>query len=87
MNHQNSIAVTFTHPFNDTALTLDLARDIRFSDITKLLYENGFLKRKKGGYQYIIDQNLCSLGEKLGSYAYHGDALDVKIHGLLTILA
>ena len=86
MNNQ-TITVTFTHPFHDSQLTLDLPSNTRFLDITKLLYKNGFLKKKKGGYQYIIDEHLCSLGEPLQSYAYHGNTLNVKIHGLLTILA
>lgn len=81
------LKVTFTHPFYNRTLEMDIPGDTRFLEVTKLLYKNGFIKKKKGDYQYIIDGHLCSLGEKLESYAYTGDELKVKIHGLLTILA
>jgi len=81
------LKVTFTHPFNDTTITMDLPRDTRFLDVTKLLCKNGFLKKKRGGYQYLVDGHLCALGQKLESYAYTGDELLVRVHGLLTILA
>ena len=83
----NNLKVTFLHPFYDKKIEMDIPRNMRFLDITKLLYKIGFIKKKKGDYQYIIDGHLCSLGEKIDSYAYTGDTLEVKIHGLLTILA
>lgn len=79
--------VIFTHPFSGETLTLTLPDSMRFKEVTGLLYENGFLKKKKGDYQYIVDGHLCNIAQQLASYAYTGDELKVQIHGLLTILA
>ncbi|MCI8803380.1 MAG: hypothetical protein HFG01_08605 [Oscillibacter sp.] len=64
----NSIQVRFLHPFTGEALTVSLPRDTRFSGLTALLYEKGFLEPQKPGYRYLYQEHLCGTGRVLGDY-------------------
>jgi hypothetical protein len=84
----NTQKVKFIHPFNETTLETELPYDVCFSDVTRMLYENGFLTRIKGDYQYIINGRLCGLNDRLQSHIppRKPECLEICIHGLLTVL-
>jgi hypothetical protein len=84
----NTQKVKFTHPFNDSCLEIELPCDVCFADVTRMLYEKGFLSRIKGDYQYIIDGRLCGLNDRLQSHIppRKPECLEICIHGLLTVL-
>ena len=64
----NSIQVRFLHPFTGEALTVSLPRDTRFSGLTALLYEKGFLEPQKPGYRYLYQDHLCGENHLLEDY-------------------
>ena len=63
------INVRFLHPTEDRQLTLRLPRDTRFSALTPLLYEQGFVERQKPGYSYLYREHLCGAGHTLADYS------------------
>ena len=67
-----SIEVRFLHPFTGESLALSLPRDTRFSTLTALLYEKGFLEPQKPGYRYLYQEHLCGAGHTLGDYIPDG---------------
>lgn len=81
------ISCVFSHPFEDSALSLMLPDTMTFRQVTKRLYEENFMPRKKADYQYIVNGHLCSLGAAIGSYAACGEEMHIMVHGLLTVLA
>ncbi len=81
------ITCIFSHPFEDRTLTLELPETMTFRQVTKHLYADGFMAKKKADYQYIVNGHLCSLGAAIGSYATHGSRMEIQVHGLLTVLA
>ena len=51
----------FHHPLHpERVLTLELPADTLLRDVTALLYEQGFVAPKRGGYQYLIDGRLAA---------------------------
>ena len=54
-----TIRVVFRHPQGKAPLTLELPRDTRFSALTPMLYERGFLTPQKPGYRYLYQGHLC----------------------------
>lgn len=80
--------VKFVHPFTQVCLEMELPLETRFKEMTAMLYENGFLTRIKGDYQYIIDGRLCGLNDDLQSHIPLSmpDCLNIQVHGLLTVL-
>ena len=80
--------VRFSHPLYDTFYETELDTDITFKEIQKMLIKEGFIAEKKGGYQFIIDDRLCTLGEPLQTYIPSdcADVLEVRVHALLVIL-
>lgn len=62
------IQVHFYHPGKQMSLTQVLSRDTRFSDLTDLLYQAGFLEPQKPGYRYLYQEHLCGLNHTLGDY-------------------
>ena len=82
------MTVRFHHPLNDSTLTLTLPPDMTFAEMTSVLYDKGFLSPRRVGYQYIISDTLCTLNRTVHSYVPDPEAgvVDVRVHGLLTIL-
>mgnify|MGYP001080830566 CR=1 FL=1 len=62
------IQVHLRHPVTGEVLTLTLPRDVRFSALTPLLYEKGFLQPQKPGYKYLYQEHLCGMNHTLGDY-------------------
>lgn len=62
------ITVQLLHPTEDRRLTFQLPRDTRFSALTPLLYERGFVEPQKPGYSYLYQDHLCGMGHTLGDY-------------------
>lgn len=63
-----TIRVVFRHPQGKAPLTLELPRDTRFSALTPLLYEKGFLTPQKPGYRYLFQDHLCGENHLLEDY-------------------
>ncbi len=80
--------VRLHHPLHDTVQELELPASITFLEILKLLYENGFIRKKAGDYGFIIDRRLCALNKSLQSYVplENMDVVDIEINGLLAIM-
>ena len=53
------IQVRFIDFVRHRELTLTLPRDTRFSALTPMLYERGFLTPQKPGYRYLYQGHLC----------------------------
>ena len=64
----NTVQVHFTDFVRHRELTLTLPRDTRFSSLTPVLYEKGFLTPQKPGYRYLYQEHLCGTGRVLGDY-------------------
>ena len=64
----NAIQVRFSDFVKHTELTLSLPRDTRFSALTPLLYEKGFLTPQKPGYRYRCHDHLCGENHLLEDY-------------------
>ena len=62
------IQVRFRLPGKPESLTLSLPRDTRFSALTPLLYEKGFLTPQKPGYRYLFQDHLCGENHLLEDY-------------------
>ena len=84
---EKMISCVFSHPFEARTLSLVLPETMTFRQVTKRLYAENFMPRKKADYQYIVNGHLCSLGAAIGSYAASGKKMHVMVHGLLTVLA
>ncbi|MDO4314272.1 MAG: hypothetical protein Q4C45_00750 [Oscillospiraceae bacterium] len=72
------ISVCFLHPTGDRRLTLRLPRDTRFSQLTALLYEQGFMERQKPGYLYLYQDHMCGASHTLGDYI-PADAAEMEL--------
>ena len=72
------IRVNFTNPANGVTLAADLPRSTKFSAMSGLLYETGFLAPQKGGYGFLINGNLCGASHRLGDYL-DDDALSADV--------
>ena len=81
------ITCLFRHPFEDRTMTLSLPETMTFRQLTKRLYAENFMPKKKADYKYIVNGHLCSLGAFIGSYAGGSDHMEIMVHGLLTVLA
>lgn len=64
----NCVQVHFHHPMKGADLTMELPRDTRFSALTALLYERGFLAPQKPGYRYLYQNHLCGMNHALEDY-------------------
>ena len=64
--------VRFFHPVTKEPLTLSLSDDTRFSALTPLLYEQGFLAPQKPGYAYLCQEHLCGMNHTLADYVPAG---------------
>ena len=64
----NTIQVRFSDFVKHTDLTLDLPRDTRFSELTPMLVEKGFLIAQKPGFRYLYRDHLCGVEHRLGDY-------------------
>lgn len=62
------VCVSFRHPVTGAALALALPRQTRFSALTPLLYEKGFLEPQKPGYRYLYQEHLCGMNHALEDY-------------------
>ena len=58
----------FFHPVTKESLTLSLPGDTRFSTLTPLLCEQGFLAPQKPGYAYLYQEHLCNMNHTLADY-------------------
>ena len=81
------ITCLFSHPFEDKTMTLTIPETMTFRQLTKRLYAENFMPKKKADYKYIVNGHLCSLGASIGSYAGGADHMEIMVHGLLTVLA
>ena len=81
------ITCLFRHPFEDRTMTLTLPETMTFRQLTKRLYAENFMPKKKADYKYIVNGHLCSLGASIGSYAGGAGRMEIMVHGLLTVLA
>ena len=63
-----TIRTRFIHPVKKTELVLALPRDTRFSALTAMLYERGFLEPQKPGYRYLYQEHLCGANHALEDY-------------------
>lgn len=81
------ITCLFRHPFEDRTMTLALPETMTFRQLTKRLYAENFMPKKKADYKYIVNGHLCSLGASIGSYAGGAGHMEIMVHGLLTVLA
>ena len=64
----NTVQVHFTDFVRHRELTLNLPRDTRFSSLTPVLYEKGFLTPQKPGYRYLYQDHLCGENHLLEDY-------------------
>ena len=64
----DTIEARFFNPETQDTLTLTLPRDTRFSALTPLLYEKGFLTPQKPGYRYLFQDHLCGENHLLEDY-------------------
>ncbi|MDO4581087.1 MAG: hypothetical protein Q4B96_00690 [Bacillota bacterium] len=80
--------VRLLHPLNGSHIDMELPTDITFNQISRLLYERGFIQKKAGGYQYIIDERLCGLNYPLATYIPDPapELLTISVNGLLVVL-
>ncbi len=80
--------VRLKHPMYDKTMELDLSPATTFGEITGILYEKGFLEKKKGGYNYTMGKHLCSIDKPLSAYVpgQAPEVLDLQVQALLTIL-
>jgi len=82
-----NIKCKFSHPLYKTFYEAELPSEMTFKEVSAYLIKEGFLKEKKGGYQYLIDDKLCKMGATLGTYLPEGvDCMEIRIHGLLVVL-
>ncbi len=81
------LTCVFRHPFEDRTVTLSLPETMTFRQVTKRLYAENFMPKKKADYKYIVNGHLCSLGASIGSYAGGAGRVEIMVHGLLTVLA
>ena len=63
-----TIQAHFHHPDTKAELTLELPRDTRFSALTALLQERGFVDRRKAGWRCLYQEHLCGMDHALGDY-------------------
>ena len=80
--------VRFSHPLSDAVYETDLPVTTCFRELSALLVKAGFLEDKRGGYHFIIDDRMCARAAALEDYLPEPapETLDVRVHGLLTIL-
>ena len=80
--------VRFSHPLYKTSYETELDISLTFKEIEKMLIKEGFLIEKKGGYQFIIDDRLCTLSKSLETYIpdLQAECVDIRIHALLVVL-
>lgn len=81
--------VNFQHPIKgDAFYQAELPGDMTFKAIAAMLIEKGFIDKKAGGYQFIIDDRLCNLSAALEDYLPWPlpEVTDIRVHGLLTVL-
>ena len=64
----DAIQVRFSDFVKHAELTLSLPRVTRFSALTPLLYEKGFLTPQKPGYRYLFQYHLCGENHLLEDY-------------------
>ena len=64
----DAIQVRFSDFVKHMELTVSLPRDTRFSALTPLLYERGFLTPQKPGYRYLYQDHLCGENHCLEDY-------------------
>lgn len=62
------ITVKLLHPTMDRQMTLELPRETKFSELTPMMYEQGFVKPQKPGYRFIYQEHLCGMAHELGDY-------------------
>ena len=62
------VKVHFFHPAARRRTALELPRDTRFSALTPLLYDAGFLVPQKPGYRYICQEHMCGMNHTLEDY-------------------
>ena len=78
----------FHHPTDGRVLDIALPVSTTFSDVLRLLYNDGFLQKKSADYGFIIGDRLCAMNKRLSSYVPLDtpDIVDVGINGMLTIM-
>lgn len=62
------VTVRFLHPTSGDELTMELPRDTRFSALTALLYDQGFVDPQKPGYRFLYQDHLCGTQHALEDY-------------------
>jgi len=73
-----TLNVHFFNSENRTELTLELPRDVRFSDLTALLQERGFADHRKAGWRYLYQEHLCGMNHTLADYVPE-DAEEIRL--------
>ena len=77
----------FSHPLRKETIELELPVEITFKEIMENLQADGFIEEKKGGYQFIFEDHMCTLAAPLADYIPEGvECMDIRIHGLLVVL-
>lgn len=77
----------FSHPLRDEIFEAEVPVSMSFRDIEKMLIEEGFIEDKKGGYQFIFENHMCTLAAALEEYIPEGiECMDIRVHGLLVVL-
>ena len=77
----------FSHPLRKTFFEAEIPCSMTFKEIADLLIGEGFIEEKKGGYQFIYDDHMCTLAAPLADYIPEGvECMDIRIHGLLIVL-
>ncbi len=64
----DKITVRLLHPVYDRVCTLEMSRNARFSELTPILYDQGFILPQKPGYRYLYQEHLCGMEHELGDY-------------------
>ena len=77
----------FSHPLRKTFFEADIPCDMTFKEIQSYLIGEKFIEDKKGGYQFIYEDHMCTLAAPLSDYVPEGvECMDIRIHGLLIVL-
>ena len=83
----DAVQVRFLHPTEDKALTLSLPRETRFSQLTEMLYEKGFVPWQKPGYRFIYQEHFCGIIHTLGDYIPDtAKAMDLQVFHIPVVL-
>ncbi len=81
------INVTFTHPFGPQTVTLALDAESKFSALTAMLVDKGFVDAQKPGYGFIFGGHICGRAHMIGDYLADGaDALTLRVFEMPQIM-